>query len=148
VLLAPATHLSWYCKSILLWLTNAQRVECFAQHLFSARYQELFRVASWLGPFVSSYLGRGNLPASISKAAARKHEIEQRFAFGLQAADLLAIQSHVQDVCSALAARLLESQPTRPEGNTQLRPAQVLLCSPEKLWVVQLSVDANSAAIV
>jgi hypothetical protein len=97
---------------------------------------------------VSSFLSRGNLPASIAKAAARKHEFEQRSAFRLQAADLLAIQSHVQHICSALAARLFASQPTRPEGSTQLCPTQVILCPPEKLLVVvKLSADASFAAV-
>jgi hypothetical protein len=47
----------------------------------------------------------------------------------LQAADLLAIESHVQDVCSALAARLFASGPRHRNESTQFCPTQVLLCS-------------------
>jgi hypothetical protein len=44
----------------------------------------------------------------------------------LQAADLLAIESHVKDTCSALAARLFVEKP-RHHNSTECVPAQVLL---------------------
>jgi hypothetical protein len=45
----------------------------------------------------------------------------------LQAADLLAAQIHVQDVCSVLATRLFASVARRLEESNQQDPTQVLL---------------------
>jgi hypothetical protein len=50
----------------------------------------------------------------------------------LQAADLLAAQKHVQDVSSALAARLFAADPRCPKENNLICASQVGLCTPEK----------------
>jgi hypothetical protein len=45
----------------------------------------------------------------------------------MQAADLLAIEEHVQDVCSALATRIFDAQATCHTTGMQEFPQQVLL---------------------
>jgi hypothetical protein len=67
----------------------------------------------------------------------------------LQAADLLAIQDHVQDACSTLAARLFASEPRRAEKGSQY--CQVLVCDLEKrslVTVASISASASFAAVV
>jgi hypothetical protein len=45
----------------------------------------------------------------------------------MQAADLLAIEEHVQDVCAALAARMFDATATRHSTGVQEFPKQVCL---------------------
>jgi hypothetical protein len=47
----------------------------------------------------------------------------------MQAADLLAFQGQVQEVCSVLAARPFASKPQKPIEQAQLNPTQVILCT-------------------
>jgi hypothetical protein len=59
-------------------------------------------------------------------AANPKLLLDSRILFCLQAADLLAAEEHVKDVCSALATRLFSDTPTS-HSSTECVSAQVHL---------------------
>jgi hypothetical protein len=66
----------------------------------------------------------------------------------MQAADLLAVQCHIQEVCSALAARLFATEPRSANKRSEDRAAQVRFCTLEKRLeslVAKLSADMNSS---
>jgi hypothetical protein len=52
----------------------------------------------------------------------------------MQAADLLAIEEHVQDVCTALAGRMFDAQATHHSTGIQQFPKQVFLHATSRLF--------------
>jgi hypothetical protein len=63
----------------------------------------------------------------LAEAAADVLCSKQQGVFNMQAADLLAIEEHVQDVCAALAARMFDATATCHTTGMQEFPKQVFL---------------------
>jgi hypothetical protein len=66
-------------------------------------------------------------PRKCTKAMAQTSFLNPSRSLSLQAADFLAIEGHVKDTCSALAARIFPQGPIKNSIRTEADPTQVLL---------------------
>jgi hypothetical protein len=86
-------------------------------------------------------------PRKCTKAMAQTSFLNPSRSLSLQAADFLAIEGHVKDTCSALAARIFPEGPIHHSIRTEDDPTQVLIFKQATRFVCWLVICLQEGTI-